>query len=216
MTKKIIAPLLILLLAACMTSGPQKALDQTAKAMDDNNPAAFLANFDLKIFANNHLNNLTNNDAALSSLNALGNALGLGSIDNLINSFVDVQAQIRGDFEMGVASGELMAKCRTSNTPDCPWVPESLRNAAIVELGPDAAVAKVTTPAKLTSWLALHKFGEKWLIVGQAVMESQASQYATNANAKISPKTPTKPAPQQKPAPGQKPASGQKPATTQI
>ena len=48
----------------------------------------------------------------------------------------------------------------------------------MVELGPDAAVASVTTPAGMTSWLALRKQGETWRVVGRAVMENMARAFA--------------------------------------
>lgn len=196
MPKRFLISLCILAIISCTPSGPQKSLDETAKAMEENNPSDFLANFDLKAYTTNHLVNLAENDKALSILNSLGSALGLGSIDNLINSFVDVEAEIREDFEMGVSTGELMATCKTATTPDCPWVPSSLRNASVIDLGADAAIAKITTPANLSCWLALHKIGGKWLIVGLAPLESQARSFAQ----KVPAQTPAKtvPAPKQK------------------
>ena len=77
-------------------------------------------------------------------------------------SIVDVEARLQGHFNRGVSTGELMAQCREAQTPDCPWVPESLADAKVTEIGPNAAVAQVTTPARMTSWLALRKVGEKW------------------------------------------------------
>ena len=83
----------------------------------------------------------------------------------------------------------------------------SLKNAKVTELGPDAAVAQVSTPARMTSWLALRKTGEKWLVVGQAVMESTAREYAQQkapaAPEKPAPVTPApKDAPEKTPVPG--------------
>lgn len=184
-----------LLLFACSSSGPQKALDEVAKAMDDNNSQAFLAHVDMDAWANNYIKSLTENDAALSSINDLTKMFGLGklsditkmfglgNLDDLINSVVDIKAKLSNEFNRGVASGELMAQCRASTSPDCPWVPESLREAKIIEIGADAAIAKVTTPARLTSWLALRKINNVWLIVGQAVLENNARAMATAQSA---------------------------------
>lgn len=173
--------LTLFLLGACENSGPKSALDNMAQALKNNSPAEFLAQMDLKAFAANHLKNMTENDTALSSLNALGKAFGLGNIDSFIGNLVDVQGSLQEQFERGVASGELMAQCRRAETPDCPWVPESLASAPVIEVGSNAAIAKVTTPTRLTSWLALHKNGEKWEVVGQAVLESRARAYALAA-----------------------------------
>lgn len=160
------------------------ALDKIARALEDKNPAQFLTEINMQAYASNYLKELTNSDLALNSLNELGNFLGLGTLDNLIDSVIDVQARIRKEFEMGVASGELMAQCKTASTPDCPWYPASLRNAQIVELGSGAAIAKITTPAQITSWLSLCKYGENWQIVGRAVLEKTAADLALAAASK--------------------------------
>lgn len=186
----------IICLIGCTSSGPQKALDSMAEAMEKNMPGQFLAEIDLPVYANNYMKNLTSNDGALNSLNELSNLFGLGNIGNLINSFVDIQAKLKQEFERGVASGELMAQCARADTPDCPWVPQSLRNAQIIKINDKAAIAKITTPAKLTSWLALQEKNNKWLVVGHAVMEANAREEA------LEPETPG-----QKQAPAKK--SGQ-------
>ena len=174
-----------LLLAACLSaSGPERALDGLATALDSNDSAAFLAGVDMAAFAENHIRNMTAEDPALGSLDALGNFLGLGGVDRFLGNLLDVRGRLETEFRRGVSSGELMARCRTAETPDCPWVPRSLREAKIVELGPDAAIARVTTPARLTSWLALRRVGERWLVVGQAVMEEAARACALGAKAK--------------------------------
>ncbi|HZF61713.1 MAG TPA: hypothetical protein VEZ52_08845, partial [Desulfovibrio sp.] len=79
--------------------------------------------------------------------------------------------------------------------------------AKITELGADAAVAQVTTPARMTSWLALRKVGEKWLVVGQAVMESTAREYALQ-KAPAAPEKPAPVAPTPKEAPEKAPVPG--------
>lgn len=170
--------ILAAILIGCTTSGPKKTLENAAKAMETNNPGEFLANFDMKAYAANYLSMRTSGDKVLDMINDLGNALGVGSLDGLLNSIMDVEADIRNDFTMGVSTGELMAQCRTAETPNCPWVPQSLRSANITEIGQDAAIAKVTTPAQLTSWLSLRKNGDKWVIVAIAPLENQARKYA--------------------------------------
>lgn len=176
-----------LLLAACLSaSGPEKALDGLARALDSNDSAAFLAGVDMAAFTENHLRNMAADDPALGSLDALGNFLGLGGVDRFLGNLLDMRGRLETEFRRGVSSGELMARCRTAETPDCPWVPQALREAKIVELGPEAAIARVTTPARLTSWLALRKVGERWLVVGQAVMEEAARACALGAGKKTS------------------------------
>lgn len=169
---------LLFFLAGCTASGPQKALDEMASAMENNNPAAFMYHLNMKEFAANYTADLANTDDALGALNSLGNLFGIGNLDEFIGSIINFQSQLEQRFERGVASGELMIQCRKSETPDCPWVPQSLRDAKIIEIDQNAAIAKITTPAKLTSWLAMRKFGEQWKVVGNAVLESTARKYA--------------------------------------
>ena len=96
-----------------------------------------------------------------------------------------MQAKLRNEFERGVASGQLIIQCGDATTPDCPWYPEALRNARVVELNENAAIASVTTPAGLTSWLALDRRGEDWQVTGRAVLEKTAEEIARkNAPAK--------------------------------
>lgn len=173
-----------LLLAACMSaSGPQKALDSLAKALDDNDSAAFLAGLELPAYAENHIRNMAADDPALRALDSLGRLFRLGGVDQLLAGALDMQAQLEADFTRGVSTGELMARCRVAETPDCPWVPKALREAKIIELDAKAAIAKITTPARLTSWLALRKIGERWLVVGRAALEQTARKYALDMGA---------------------------------
>lgn len=174
----------------CTQSGPRETLNLMAKAMEENNSQAFMAQINMPIFTENYIKSLTSGDTALNSLNSLGDLLGLGSLDNLIGSIVDFRAHLQNNFNRGVTTGELMAQCKVATTPDCPWYPSSLREAEIVELGPDAAIARVTTPARLTSWIALAKYEKGWQVVGTAVMEDEARNLAVAAA--------TKPAPQPK------------------
>ena len=60
-----------------------------------------------------------------------------------------------------------------------PLVLQSLKAAKIIEVGPDAAIASVTTPANITSWLSPRKEGNAWKIVGRAPLENLARRYAS-------------------------------------
>lgn len=171
-----------ILASGCTESGPRETLDLLAKAMEENNPGAFLAQINMPVYTENYIKNITSNDAALNSLNSIGDLLGLGSIDNLIGSIVDFRAHIDRNFSRGITTGELMAQCKVATTPDCPWYPASLRDAKIVELGDNAAIASITTPARLTSWLALAKINNVWQVVGSAVLENEARSMATSAS----------------------------------
>lgn len=179
-----------LLLLACGRSGPAQLLENLAQSMENNNPQAFLSQIDMSVYSANQLKAMTSGDDALGILNSVGRMLGLGNIDSLIGNMVDIRSRIEDHFMRGVASGELMAQCRVATTPDCPWVPKSLRDAQVVEIGPDAAIAKVTTPARLTSWLAMRRINGQWLLVGQAVLEAQARKLATSVPSSAKPQAP--------------------------
>lgn len=182
---------MVFFLAACEASGPQKTLDEMASALENNNPSLFLSQVEMGDYAKNYVKNYTRDDLALNSINQFSNMLGLGGIDSLINSIVDIKSSLANQFERGVASGEMIAQCATATTPDCPWVPQSLRDARIIQVGEGAAIAKITTPARLTSWLALRQFGKNWLVVGHAVLEANARECALAASPlKIDPKKP--------------------------
>lgn len=191
------------LLASCLSSGPEKPLGAMADAMEKNDSAAFLAQMDMPLFAANEARNMTNENEALNMLDSLGQDLGLGGMDQLLGSALNMEDKLRKSLTRGVSTGELMAHCRKAERPDCPWVPESLRNAKVVELGPDAAVASVTTPAGMTSWLALRKQGETWRVVGRAVMENMARAFAQGGSqTKAAPAAPARAQqPAAKPAP---------------
>ena len=203
-----------LLLVACMAqSGPEKALDKLATALDDNDSAAFLAGFALPAYAENHIRNMAADDPALRALDSLGRLFRLGGVDQLLASALDMQAQLEADFTRGVSTGELMARCRVADTPDCPWVPKALREAKIIELDAKAAIAKITTPARLTSWLALRKIGEHWLVVGRAALEQTARKYALDMAARQD-KAPAKAQPAPAPKKDKKPGAAPSGVTT--
>ena len=167
-------------LLACTTSGPRKTLDELASALQNNRPEEFLSLVDMTAYADNSLAALTSGNAVYDSLNSLSSMLGLGGLDAMINSVIDYRAELSDKLAREVASGELASRCEKSGETNCPWVPVSLREAQIIEIAPSAAIAKVTTPAKLTSWIALRKVGEKWMVTGQALMEEEARKYALN------------------------------------
>ena len=203
------AVLLALVALGCNgASGPQKALNSLAKALDDNDSAAFLSGLDMTAYAENHIRNLAANDPALRALGSLGRLFRLGNVDQLLSGALDMKAQMEADFTRGVSTGELMARCRTDETPECPWVPEALRDAKIVELNAEAAIAKITTPARLTSWIALRKLGEHWLVVCRAALEQTAREYALAAGAQTQDKAPARAEPAPAPAPKKAPRSG--------
>lgn len=189
------------LLASCLSAGPEKPLKAMADAMGKNDSAAFLAQMDMPRFAANEARNMTSENEALSMLDSLGQDLGLGGMDQLLGSALNMEDKLRKSLTRGVSTGELMAHCRKAERPDCPWVPESLRNARVVELGPDAAVAAVTTPAGMTSWLALQKQGENWRVVGRAVMEDTARAFAREGLSSPAPAAPKAQQPAAGPAP---------------
>ncbi|MDE5831908.1 MAG: hypothetical protein K2H64_02810 [Desulfovibrio sp.] len=171
-----------LFLFACASSGPRKTLDELASALQNNNPQEFLSCLDMEAYANNTLASITGGNAVFHSLNSISSMLGLGGLDQMINSVIDYRAELRDTLAKGVASGELTLQCQRGGETNCPWVASSLREAVIVEIAPSAAIAKVTTPAKLTSWIALRKSGDKWLVTGQALMEDDARRYAMSGN----------------------------------
>lgn len=191
---------ILILVAGCEPdrTPQQTLLDSAAAALENKDPQKFLACIDMQEYSVNQVKNLTNRDDILGSLDKLGNSLGLGGLNQIIGSIVDIQGTVTQEMTQGVATGQMMAQCRTSINPDCPWFPQSLKDAKIVEMGPDAAIASVTTPANITSWLALRKIGASWKIVGRAPLENMARRYAGSAAGPAD-----KPGgQQQKPAPG--------------
>ena len=166
------------LLVACLGQGPEHTLNKAAEALEKNDSAAFMAQLDMPAFAASQIKNITREDGALRSLDSLGRMLGLGGMEDLIGSVFNMERRLQEEFVRGVSSGELPASCRRATTPDCPWVPESLRRASVIKLDDGAAVAKVSTPEKIISWLALRRKGDAWLVVGQAPLEETARAYA--------------------------------------
>ncbi len=186
----------MLLLAGCLSSGPEKPLQEMATALAQKNSDLFLAQIDMKRFAAAQINNLTQEDTALRTLDNMGKFLGLGGMDELLGSVMNMEIRLEDQFTRTVSTGELEMQCRAAASPDCPWVSQSLRNALVKELNPDAAVARVTTPTNIASWLALRKIDNVWKVVGQAPLEKDAARYALETAAPDTPARPGSDAPQ--------------------
>lgn len=169
------------LLGGCWSPAPEKPLVEMAKALEERDAQRFLAQMDSTRFAASMLKNRTENNEPMRLLDSLGKSLGIGGISDLLNSVIDVEQQEKNDFARGVGSGELMHQCRQARRSGCPWVPESLLNATVREISSHAAVAKVTTPVGMTTWLALAKEGDTWKVVGQSPVEADALLYAKGA-----------------------------------
>lgn len=167
-----------LLFSGCFETGPEKTLNALADALNRNDAGAFLSLVDGKRMAQCEVQNMVREDRALSMLDSLGNRLKLGGVQDLLGQVLDVERELVSEYEEGVSTGAMMAECRTASTPGCPWVPESLKAAEVREISPTAAVARVVTPARMTSWLALQKQGDLWRVVGKASLESTAREYA--------------------------------------
>lgn len=202
---------LTVLLAACQTGGPKKTLEDTANALTKRDSGAFLAQIDSRSYAAHEFVNLKASNELLNGLDTFGQMLGLGSqVNDLLNTVIDLEGRNTKTFTRTVATGELVNQCTKAQTPDCPWVPDALNKAEVKELGPDAAIAKLTTPANMTSWIALRKEGEKWRIVGKAVLEEMATKFANDAKPLPAPNKEVEP---QVPEKKNAPANGEKPVT---
>ncbi len=187
---------LCLALTGCLSSGPEKPLEEMAQALDARDADAFLAQMDMKRFAKAEVEGMTQGNSALEAIDNVGKFLGLGGVGDFLGTVLNTQDAATKSFSRGVSTGELINQCTRSQKPNCPWVPESLRTATIKELSDVAAVAQITTPAGMTSWLALAKEGDVWKVVGQAVLEKEATQAAkgivTQQNPSKSSATPPK------------------------
>ena len=96
--RALLLPLVVLLgalVAACVTSGPQKALNDVADALNKNDGGAFLAQLDMKPFATNQIKNMTREDQALNALDSMGRLLGLGGMEDFLGSVANMQARLR-------------------------------------------------------------------------------------------------------------------------
>ena len=77
----LVAALLAALLTACFASGPQKALNSLAEALNKNDSAAFLAQLDLKTFA---ANTIRNNDDSEQTRADIARAFEDAVVDTLM------------------------------------------------------------------------------------------------------------------------------------
>jgi hypothetical protein len=185
--KRFLSAVCGVLLAGCIGSGPGKALHEVASSLERKDSAAFLARMDAGRYAAAFLDNLTQSNPALKALDsAAGKLLGVGVAD-MVKSLTSMEEQIVGDFKRRVSTGELVNECSQAASSGCPWVPASLRGAKIKELGPEAAVAHVTVPGNIATWIAMAKTGGEWKIVGLSQREEFAARYAQNPSAAPAP-----------------------------
>jgi len=176
-----------LLLAGCIGSGPGKALHEVASSLERKDSAAFLAKMDTRRYAAAYMDNLTQGNPALKALDsAAGRLFGMGVAD-MVNSVASVEEQLTADFKKRVSTGELVQECSQAASTACPWVPASLRGARIKELVPDAAVAHVTVPGNIATWIAMTQIAGEWKIVGLSPQEEFATRYAKNPPAPLKP-----------------------------
>ncbi len=185
---------LALALAACEGSSPKSVLDAAAKALQAKDSQAFLALVDMKSYAAHEMVNLKQDHRLLNRLDSLGSMLGLGGeLNELLDQILDLENRTTKTLNRTVSSGELVNMCTKAQTPDCPWVPESLAKAEVKSPSETEAVARVTTPANMTSWIALRKADKDWKIVGKAVLEEDATRFARDSQPLPQAKTGAKP-----------------------
>ncbi len=180
MKKYILILFCIVFMSACISSGSEKTLENMAHALDNKDANLFLAQINMTRFATAQINNMTQASKPLQALDAVGRMLGLGGMEDLLGAVHDMKREQTEFFMHGVSTGELMLMCSTSTTPNCPWLPDALRQARMVEVSDTAVIAQITTPTNISSWLAIAKDGEKWKVVGQSALESVARNYALN------------------------------------
>ncbi len=173
--------LLSLSLSACMPSEAEKPLVEMAEALKNRDAHGFLSQIDMPSYAQALMNNSTKANPALKRFEEMGKLFGIGGLGNIFGSVAQTQKEETRRFQYGVSSGELIIACQHSARPGCPWVPDSLRNAKVKEITKDMAVAPVTTPSGITSWLALAKIQGVWKVVGQARLEADAAYHAQSA-----------------------------------
>ncbi len=193
MKRYMLCAVLVMLLGGCLGSddgsigahapdAPDALLSTLAKALNNKDATLFLSQFDVSSYASAATNRLMQDVAPLGMLDSMGKSLGLGSIEGLVGLVTGSEDEVKAYFQRQVSTGELVQQCSRVRTPDCPWVPQSLTDAVIKELSPTAAVAGVTTPTNIRSWLALAKVGDVWKVVGAAALEQDAARYARAAH----------------------------------
>lgn len=174
---------LCLPLAGCNETGPQKTLTQSAKALQEKDVTLFLGQIDMNAFTYHELVNLRQDNSLLNLAGNLGALFGVNDqLEELLLSATNLKGQYINTFTRTVGSGELMAQCARASTADCPWDPDGLRKAELKQLNEKAAIARVTTKANISSWIALRKNGENWYIVGKSASEERAALFANDEN----------------------------------
>ena len=189
-----------LLLAACIGSGPGKALHEVASSLERKDSTAFLAKMDMQRYASAYVDNLTRGNSALRAIDdAASKLFGLG-VSDMVKGISSMESELTNDFQQRVSTGELVNECSQAASTSCPWVPAALRAAKVKELDDKAAIAHVTVPGNIATWLALAKDNSgAWKIVGFSPQENAA---AAQARAGLAPP---------KPAPAPPPPANKKP-----
>ncbi len=201
MKKYILTAVCLIFMSGCLPNAMEKPLVEMAQALENRNAAQFLAQIDMPLFAEAEMENTKNANPALQTLDNMGKMLGLNNIQNFFGSSRHIEQSATERFTRGVSTGELILFCQKATTPNCPWVAQSLLDAKVKKLSDTSAVAMVTTPAGITSWLALAKIHDSWKIVGKAPLESEAAYHAEAAINKdiAKPSSPAQPTPQIQP-----------------
>ncbi len=189
--------LVALLLVACTGSEAENPLTNMAKALENKDPTLFLEQIDMSRYATSQINNQTNASKPLQALDAVGKMLGLGGMADLFGAVGDMKRNENERFTSGVSTGELELMCKESKKSNCPWVASSLQSAKVEEISETAAVARVTTPTNISTWVALSKIKDSWKVVGISELKDVAISYATGVEqkTKVTPTDPNAPAP---------------------
>ncbi|MDO4839116.1 MAG: hypothetical protein Q3990_00370 [Desulfovibrionaceae bacterium] len=168
-------------LAGCESSGPKGACDRAASALEKKDSALFMSQFDMDAYAYHEFVNLSKDNGLMKLTDQIGSIFGINDqLNSIIMNATNLKGQTEETFKRSVANGEMAAICSRSTSADCPWDVTGLKNAKIKELNEEAAIATVTTKANVTSWVALRKKGETWVIVGKAASEEKAAMFATD------------------------------------
>ncbi len=216
MKKYVLCAVALVFLGGCLGGGesgkadsPDAVLSTLSKALSNKDATLFLSQFDLPRYASAATKRMMQDVAPLGMLDSVGKSLGLGSIEGLVGLVTGTEDEVKNYFQRSVSTGELVQQCTSARTPDCPWVPQALTNAVIKELSPTTAVAGVTTPANIKSWLAFAKIGDVWKLVGAAALEQDAVRYAGASQTASPPAESATPqdAPAPPPAPSQNDAA---------
>ncbi len=176
--KKYVLLLVSIFLVACTGSDAEVPLNKMADALADKNPTLFLEQMDMSRYATAQVHNQTNASEPLKALDAVGKMLGIGGLSDLIGAVSDMERKENEYFTHGISTGELELMCKESKKTNCPWVATSLRNAELVEISDVAAVARITTPTNISTWLSLAKINNVWKVVGSSELQSVAKSYA--------------------------------------